>query len=245
MIVATTARPSAVYGVHGTSGLTYWKCLSRRCGTAGLLEALEWASLPAGAVSGAHLHTRTDETYFILSGHGELTLDGTRYPATPGTLAFTRPGSVHALRNVGAEDLDWLVVELSTLATHAVITGDRGTAPPLRNGKEPMTGSKVYDLNNVPAVDPSDVSGSSLSAIEVLRIEQGSSETFRSQDAEHIVFVLEGTGTAESSAATVELAKGTAITLPLGDELRVQSGTRELRLFHAAVVVPDTGGGKP
>ncbi|WP_158013531.1 hypothetical protein [Carbonactinospora thermoautotrophica] len=77
---STIDTPSEVYGVHGAEGLTYWKCLARRDGLAGPWEAVEWASVPPGGVSGEHLHTRTEEVYFILSGRGRSSSTANRAP---------------------------------------------------------------------------------------------------------------------------------------------------------------------
>jgi mannose-6-phosphate isomerase-like protein (cupin superfamily) len=56
--------------------------------------------------SGIGLHTQTeDEVYYVLSGKGEMTLDGERHDITPGTAILTRTGSSHSLKQVGPEDL--------------------------------------------------------------------------------------------------------------------------------------------
>jgi mannose-6-phosphate isomerase-like protein (cupin superfamily) len=58
---------------------------------------------PGGAI-GYH-RQEEDEVYYVLSGTGELTLNGERSLVRPGTAILTRPGSSHGLRQVGAEDL--------------------------------------------------------------------------------------------------------------------------------------------
>ena len=56
--------------------------------------------------SGIGLHTQTeDEVYYVLSGKGEMILDGERYEMTPGTAILTRTGSSHSTKQLGAEDL--------------------------------------------------------------------------------------------------------------------------------------------
>ena len=60
--------------------------------------------------SGVGLHTqREDEIYYVLSGRGQMTLDGKTVDVTPGTAVLTRPGSSHSLKQVGAEDLVILI----------------------------------------------------------------------------------------------------------------------------------------
>lgn len=117
VVVADLSEPSEVYGVHGSAGLSRWKCLARGAGLAGCWEAVEWAWIPPGGVSGEHLHTRTEEVYFILSGRGEITLDGRPHQVQAGDLILTGVGTCHGLRNTGPEGLGWLVIEMTSPAT--------------------------------------------------------------------------------------------------------------------------------
>jgi len=117
IVVADLAEPSTVYGVHGSDGLSLWKCLARRAELVGCWEAVEWAWIPPGGVSGEHLHTRTEEIYFILSGRGQITLDGRPYQVQTGDLILTSVGTRHGLRNTGTEGLGWLVIEVASPAT--------------------------------------------------------------------------------------------------------------------------------
>jgi quercetin dioxygenase-like cupin family protein len=55
------------------------------------------------------LHDHTfEESYFILSGEVEATLDGRTYRAGPGTVLWTGVGCVHAFANVGSAPVRWL-----------------------------------------------------------------------------------------------------------------------------------------
>lgn len=65
-------------------------------------------ALHPGASIGYH-EQREDEIYYVLSGHGELVLDSTRYIVGPGTAILTRPGSSHGIRQVGTVDLVLLI----------------------------------------------------------------------------------------------------------------------------------------
>jgi mannose-6-phosphate isomerase-like protein (cupin superfamily) len=60
--------------------------------------------LKPGAGIGYHVQ-KEDEIYYVLSGRGEMTLDGKTVPVGPGTAILTRTGSSHGLKQVGAEDL--------------------------------------------------------------------------------------------------------------------------------------------
>ena len=60
--------------------------------------------------SGVGYHKQTeDEIYYVLSGKGEMTLDGKKVDVTPGTAVLTRTGSSHGLKQVGSEDLTVLI----------------------------------------------------------------------------------------------------------------------------------------
>jgi len=62
-----------------------------------------------GASIGLHAHGR-DEVYYVLSGRGELVLDGKVHVLVPGTAVLTRDGSTHTLRQIGTEALAILIV---------------------------------------------------------------------------------------------------------------------------------------
>jgi quercetin dioxygenase-like cupin family protein len=60
-----------------------------------------------GVSIGLHDHT-FEESYFILSGEVEATLDGNKYLAKAGNVLWTGVGCVHAFANVGTEPVRWL-----------------------------------------------------------------------------------------------------------------------------------------
>jgi mannose-6-phosphate isomerase-like protein (cupin superfamily) len=64
--------------------------------------------LRPGSGIGHHVQ-QEDEIYYVLSGRGVMTLDGTAVEVTPGTAVLTRTGSSHSLRQTGTEDLVILI----------------------------------------------------------------------------------------------------------------------------------------
>jgi mannose-6-phosphate isomerase-like protein (cupin superfamily) len=70
----------------------------------GLALVFRKRSLHPGSAIGYH-RNEVDEIYYVLSGRGELTLDGVRQIVGPGTAILTRAGSSHGLRQTGTEDL--------------------------------------------------------------------------------------------------------------------------------------------
>ncbi|WGL15882.1 cupin domain-containing protein [Microbulbifer bruguierae] len=65
--------------------------------------------LHPGAAIGYH-EQHKDEIYYVISGTGELTMNGEKSEVGPGTAILTRPGSSHGLRQVGSEDLVIFIV---------------------------------------------------------------------------------------------------------------------------------------
>src|SRR5215510_1313137 len=61
-------------------------------------------ALHHGAAIGYHRQDE-DEIYYIVSGSGELTLNGITSLVGAGTAILTRPGSSHGLRQIGTDDL--------------------------------------------------------------------------------------------------------------------------------------------
>ncbi|KRB02407.1 cupin domain-containing protein [Lysobacter sp. Root690] len=66
-------------------------------------------ALHPGASIGEHTNDK-DEIYYIVSGQGELMLDGKRSKVVAGDAVLTRNGSRHGLRQIGAQDLSIIVV---------------------------------------------------------------------------------------------------------------------------------------
>ena len=59
---------------------------------------------PPGDVQRMHNHP-SDRTYYVLSGRGEMTMDGKTFEVKPGDAILTRPGASHGLKQIGKEDL--------------------------------------------------------------------------------------------------------------------------------------------
>lgn len=57
---------------------------------------------------GLHPHDH-DEIYYVVSGRGHYTVDGRNHDVGPGDAMLTRPGSTHAIRQAGDEDLVLLI----------------------------------------------------------------------------------------------------------------------------------------
>ncbi|OJT26061.1 hypothetical protein BO221_09540 [Archangium sp. Cb G35] len=247
VIIGDLEDPSVVHGVHGTTGLSQWKCLARRAGLFGSWEAVEWAWIPPGGISGEHVHTRTEEVYFILSGRGEMTLDGKPHPVGPGSLILTGLGTKHGLRNVGDVGLGWLVIELLSPHTAAVLRGAEppgpGPAPrpPTQRGEEDVTNAVVLNLRQTYEVNPRGVFTGPLRSIRLVNLKPGQRAELSAAGEEHTLFTLSGSGEISSGDGAVPLKYGVSVTLPLGTGMTVTAGDEGLEYFLASLEVP--GGG--
>jgi mannose-6-phosphate isomerase-like protein (cupin superfamily) len=60
--------------------------------------------LHPGSAIGYHLQ-KEDEVYYVISGTGEMQMNGKSFPVKAGDAILTRPGSSHGLKQTGKDDL--------------------------------------------------------------------------------------------------------------------------------------------
>jgi len=71
-------------------------------------QSLAEATLPRGAATTPHRHPRAEEIYYILSGNGEIVIEGRSAAVGPNTGILIPPGACHQIRNTGQVDLVFL-----------------------------------------------------------------------------------------------------------------------------------------
>jgi mannose-6-phosphate isomerase-like protein (cupin superfamily) len=96
------AEPGPHAGGGQTTAYSFFKT------TPGLKLVFRKRALKPGSAIGYHEQTE-DEIYYVLSGRGQMTLDGKTVDVGPGTAILTRVGSSHGLKQVGTEDLVILI----------------------------------------------------------------------------------------------------------------------------------------
>lgn len=69
-------------------------------------QSLAEATLPAGRSTARHNHLASEEIYFILSGRGEMEVDGLRRCVSEGDAILIPPGSWHQIKAL--DDLRFL-----------------------------------------------------------------------------------------------------------------------------------------
>ncbi len=87
------------------------RVLEAKMGTA--VNFIDFTIVPAGCDIGVHTHGYdNEEMYIIISGQGEMEVDGQRSPVGPGHVIANRPGGTHSLKNTGETDLYMVVIEV-------------------------------------------------------------------------------------------------------------------------------------
>ena len=89
-------------GTHNGGGTTVGYSFFRKAPDLKLV--FRKRALKPGSGIGYHLQ-KEDEIYYVLSGRGEMTMDGKSFDVKAGDAVLTRPGASHSLKQVGAEDL--------------------------------------------------------------------------------------------------------------------------------------------
>jgi mannose-6-phosphate isomerase-like protein (cupin superfamily) len=71
-------------------------------------QSLAEASLPAGAITTAHYHPKTEEIYYILQGQGRMRIGAETADVGPGDAIAIPPGKTHQIQNTGDMTLTFL-----------------------------------------------------------------------------------------------------------------------------------------
>ena len=78
-------------------------------------DFLDLSIIPPGADIGIHTHgTQEEEYYIIVSGLGEMHVDGQTFSVRSGDVIRNRPGGTHGLRNTGEHEILLVVIQVPT-----------------------------------------------------------------------------------------------------------------------------------
>ena len=89
-------------GTHNGGGATVGYSFFSK--TEGLKMTFRKRVLHPGSSIGYHLQ-KEDEIYYVISGTGEMQMNGKSFPVKAGDAILTRPGSSHGLKQTGKNDL--------------------------------------------------------------------------------------------------------------------------------------------
>jgi mannose-6-phosphate isomerase-like protein (cupin superfamily) len=235
LVVTTLDEPSLVYEMHGGEKIAQWKCLARRNNLFGPWEAVECSWLPPGGASGEHLHSRTEQFDYVVSGSGVMTINGEDHPVAAGDLITTCLGTRHGIRNVGTDDLVWLVIEVSGPGMTGALPAPDGAAHDVR--------AEVIKLREVRDVDALEYLAGPLRRARLVRLGPTETETLVADDQEHVLFTLDGTGHAVTRAATVPVRRGVSVGVPFRGGVTLEAGPEGLEFFVVSLAVPAHAGG--
>jgi quercetin dioxygenase-like cupin family protein len=111
-LIGSTANPVRISGVHGGEGQLRWQCFARLHMLHVDLLAFEYARLEVQSEVGDHVHTRTEEIYFIVSGHGEMRVNGEVGTVGPGDVILSPRDTRHGLAANQGESIEFIVLEV-------------------------------------------------------------------------------------------------------------------------------------
>lgn len=98
---------------HGGIGEVLFRRLATSQNIEGACNFIDFTTMPPGSSIGEHQHsTSEEEFYLILQGTGRMTQGGREFEVIAGDLIRNPPGGVHALENIGDEDLQMFVFEV-------------------------------------------------------------------------------------------------------------------------------------
>ena len=171
---------------------------------------------------------RRQEVLFVVSGYGELELDGEAHALGPNTGVFIAPGETYAVQNPGPEEL--LVVSVLAPEDRTEAAGKRKVTVRLDDQPElPASTERTFHyLVNEDA--------GCLDVTQFLGIVQPSKAPFHSHSYDEVGYVLAGQGFAHVGGATAPLRTGSCFHLP-PDEVHCieNSGSGPMRIlavFH-------------
>jgi mannose-6-phosphate isomerase-like protein (cupin superfamily) len=112
LIVNDTSGAATTYRHAGGEGVCLWKTLMNGAHLEGDWNLVEHLVIEPGGSVGEHVHTRTEEIYYILRGEAVMTMNGGEFPVRAGDLVTTPIGAAHAIGNRAGEDMHFFVVEV-------------------------------------------------------------------------------------------------------------------------------------
>ena len=146
------------------------------------------------------------ELLYVVSGSGELDLEGEKHPVEPGTGAFVAPGETWAIDNTGPHEL--LLVDVT--ATADLNVDDARRKKTIRFDDQPEHTASVertfrYLINE---------DAGCLDVTQFIGIVQPSKAPFHSHPYEELGYIVKGEGVAHVGGKSVPLRPGSCFHLP-------------------------------
>ncbi|WP_016908915.1 cupin domain-containing protein [Streptomyces xiaopingdaonensis] len=111
-IANDVSGPAVTHRQVGGEGVCRWKMLMNGMHLEGEWNCVEYVVIEPGGSVGEHVHLRTEEIYYIVSGRALLTMNGEESEVSAGDLVTTPIGAAHAIANRGDTDMHFFVTEV-------------------------------------------------------------------------------------------------------------------------------------
>ncbi len=121
VLIGTTESPVEVTGVHGGENPIYWKRFLTGNMMWSDLDSFEHVRVPPDTIIGEHVHSRTEEIYFVIKGRGEMRVGGETREVGPGDLILTPLHERHSFHPVGDDAVELIVSEVLPPAITSVL----------------------------------------------------------------------------------------------------------------------------
>jgi mannose-6-phosphate isomerase-like protein (cupin superfamily) len=171
---------------------------------------------------------RRQEVLYVVSGRGELELDGGRHRLEPDTGVFIAPGETYAIENPGPEPLE--VVSVVAPEDRAAASGERRVT--VRFDEQPelsASGERTFRY----LVDEE---AGCFDVTQFVGIVQPSKAPFHSHTYDEVGYIVEGEGFAHVDGRSIGLRPGSCFHLTPGQEHCIENSGRTamriLGVFH-------------
>ena len=227
IIIFSAEAPVEIHGGEGGSGPLFWKRLVGGVDLQGDWEGFEYARVAAGGVIGEHVHERTEEFYYVTSGHAVMYLDDVPHDVGPGDLILTPIDGKHSAKASADEDFEFIVAE---------VLPPQILNPSLKETQHfERRPCVVVNMNAEKVIDPTRYFDGPWESLEVRNLKAKDRTELSGQGREHAFYVLAGGGTAQSGKRTIELPAGHGLAVPKGGHVTIQAGPDGLDMLLMTV----------
>jgi quercetin dioxygenase-like cupin family protein len=218
----------------------YWKRMVLGFHLEGNWECVEWARVKQGVNFPPHLHNRTEELYYLISGDATFITDDVAEPAQEGDIVLTGLNQSHAIEVAPDKDIDLLVVELipdrqpDHKPTKNVYRFEEALPAPDRTETGTLEASSL---------DAGGVLGGGWGQLNRLTLAPGTSTKSLKQSGAEVCFLgLQGAGELRlDDGEAIPLTAGTVFVTPPDLSYSIAAGDEGLKLLSVEVKLVAAG----